>query len=356
MHIIFVFSILPELMRSIETTNDVAAKIEHWFSSNARTLPWRTESTPWGRLVSEFMAQQTQILRVAERWPLMMSRFPTPVSMARSDEQDVLSLWQGLGYYRRAKHLKATAEMIIKEFGGEVPSDVESLVKLPGVGKYTAGAVSSMAFGKREPIVDGNVHRVLCRLFNKSAKPAPDKWTWGMAEKLVKICKTPQLFNEGLMEFGATVCTPKLPSCAECPLQNSCMAFQKGKVDQVPMSKKSVTKKRVHHYSVIIQNGDEIAFEQRGDQGLWAGLWQVPTIESSKKLTKKDVSQQLNLDFDLQQQGVFEHILTHRIVSFTVFSCHGNRESRFSWLKPNTIDELPLATAQRKVLAVHCVT
>lgn len=343
-------------MRSKEAKEDVATKIEHWFSSNARNLPWRIGSTPWGRLVSEFMAQQTQISRVAERWPKMMALFPTPESMARSDEQNVLSLWQGLGYYRRAKHLMATAAMITKEFDGEVPSDIESLLRLPGVGKYTAGAISSMAFGKREPLVDGNVHRVLCRLFNMDNKSAPDKWTWGTAEQLVNGCTNPQLFNEGLMEFGATVCTPKLPNCAECPLQHNCMSFQNGTVDVVPIPKKTAARKRVYHYSVVIQNGNEIAFEQRGEQGLWAGMWQVPTIESSKKLTKKQIAQQLNVDLDLQQEGEFEHILTHRIISFTVFSCQGNRESRFSWLGSDSLDELPLATAQRKVLAVHCVT
>jgi len=335
--------------------NDIARVIQKWFKKSARSFPWRHASTPWGRLVSEFMSQQTQIERVAERWPQMMVRFPTPESMAHSQEQDVLSLWQGLGYYRRAKHLKATAEMITEEFNGEVPSDLESLLKLPGVGKYTAGAIASIAFGKREPIVDGNVHRVFCRLFNKRDEPVSGKWTWDMAEQLVNACAKPQVFNEGLMEFGATICTPKSPSCDTCPLNQYCDAFNNGTQHEIPTPKKSPEKKRVHHYAVIIERGEEIAFEQRGDKGLWAGMWQVPTIESTKKLNAKQISKRLELQNELHRVGEFEHILSHRIISFTVFACNGTSESRFSWIKRDALDELPLASAQRKVLEVHCI-
>ncbi len=341
---------------SLKENNDIAMVIETWFKKSARSFPWRTESTPWGRLVSEFMAQQTQIERVAERWSKMMARFPTPRSLAESDEGDILSLWQGLGYYRRAKYLKATAEMITKEFDGKVPSDLGLLLKLPGVGKYTAGAVASIAFGERVPIVDGNVHRVFCRLWNKKNEPISSKWIWSKAKHLVDACSKPQVFNEGLMEFGATRCTSKLPSCDHCPLKKRCVAFHKDTQHEIPPTKRSTQKKRAHHYAVIMENGENIAFEQRGENGLWAGMWQVPTVESPKKLSVLQVSKQLKLKNKLHPAGKFEHILSHRIISFTVFSCRGVTDSRFSWLHRNAIDELPLATAQRKVLAVHCAT
>jgi A/G-specific adenine glycosylase len=341
-------------MKGTETDRSLARVIENWFAVNARKLPWREKSTPWGRLVSEFMAQQTQIERVAERWPQMMDRFPTPESMAHSNEQEVLSLWQGLGYYRRAKHLKATAEMITHEFDGQVPNDVEILMKFPGVGRYTAGAIASMAFGERVPIVDGNVHRVVCRLFNKRDELVSGKWTWDIAEELVIACSNPQVFNEGLMEIGATVCTPKLPRCDVCPLKKHCKAYKNGTQSEIPTPKKPPKKKQVHHYSVIIEHGEKMAFEQRGENGLWAGMWQVPTVESTKKLSAKQISKRLELQTELHRVGEFEHILSHRIISFTVYSCKSTSDTRFSWLNRDALEELPLASAQRKVLAVHC--
>jgi A/G-specific adenine glycosylase len=334
---------------------EITRLIETWFKKNARSLPWRIESTAWGRLVSEFMAQQTQISRVAERWPLLMERFPTPESMAISSEQEVLSLWQGLGYYRRAKHLKQTAETITQEFNGSVPCEVESLLSLSGVGKYNAGAIASIVFGKRVPIVDGNVHRVLCRVYNYMDNHTTSEWTWRQAEAHVNVCANPSVFNEGLMEFGATVCTPKVPSCEQCPLQNKCLAFKNGTQLEIPIAKKRTIKQQRYHYSVVMCHKDELAFEKRSDSGLWAGMWQVPTIESSKKLTRANIAKQLQLPDGIQKLGKFEHVLTHRVISFTVFSCNTDRESRFSWLNHGDIEDLPLASAQRKVLAVHCM-
>ncbi|MBC8201411.1 MAG: A/G-specific adenine glycosylase [Planctomycetes bacterium] len=302
------------------------------------------------------MAQQTQIDRVAARWPELMSRFPTPESLSSSDEQEILSLWQGLGYYRRAKNLKQSAEVMTQNFAGEVPSEVNELLSLPGVGKYTAGAVASIAFDKRVPIVDTNVHRVLCRLFNNSNEPIPSKWTWDMAEELVKVCRSPKIFNEGLMEFGAVICTPKSPECNGCPMQSKCEAYGKGLQNQIPKPKKSLPRKQEHHYAVVVQSGEELGFEQRSSKGLWADMWQVPTVDSSRTLNKHEVSEMLQLESELSRIGSFEHILSHRIISFTVFSCRMSRDSRFTWLKSEDLAELPLASAQRKVLAVHCVT
>ncbi len=334
---------------------EITSCIEKWFLKTARVFPWREDDFPWGRIVSEFMAQQTQIERVADRWPRLMGRFPTPESLSASDEQEILSLWQGLGYYRRAKNLKQTAEVLTENFGGEVPSEVDALLSLPGVGKYTAGAVASIAFDKRVPIVDANVHRVLCRLFNNSNEPIPSAWTWEIAEKLVQVCESPKTFNEGLMEFGAVICTPKSPDCDRCTLQSKCDAYKKGVQRQIPRPKKSPPRKQEHHYAVVVQNGEELGFEHRSSKGLWADMWQVPTVDSSRTLHKDEVSKLLQLDNELSKIGSFEHILSHRIISFTVFSCRTSRDSRFTWLKSEDLAELPLASAQRKVLAVHCV-
>ncbi|MBT4523519.1 MAG: A/G-specific adenine glycosylase [Phycisphaerae bacterium] len=333
----------------------ITSKIESWFTKSARDFPWRNDDFPWGRLVCEFMAQQTQIDRVAQRWPIMLQRFPDAKSMAISDEQGVLELWQGLGYYRRAKNLKKTAEVLESEFGGEVPSDIESLLQLPGVGKYTAGAIASIAFEKHAPIVDANVHRVLCRLCNHAGESTPSTWTWQISESLVTSCNSPRLFNEGLMELGATVCTSRSPSCDDCPLQSCCSAYKENTQRDIPPSKKRAMKKCVYHYSVVVEHEGELAFEQRKDSGLWAGMWQVPTIDSDIKLTEAQVRKKLHLKNKLVSIGEFEHVLSHRIISFSVFSCKLARERRFFWVKQDLLHELPLASAQRKVLAVHCI-
>ena len=334
-----------------EKNKQITKSIERWFTQSARDFPWRKNDFPWGRLVCEFMAQQTQIDRVAQRWPEMMQQFPTPKSMAISDEQKVLELWQGLGYYRRAKSLKKTAEIITSKFGGEVPSDVESLLLLPGVGRYTAGAIASIAFDKHVPIVDVNVHRVICRLCNHGEDATASNWTWDIAQSLVENCHSPSLFNEGIMELGATFCTSKSPSCADCPIQSSCKAYKNNSQLDIPPQKKSTPKKRVYHYSVIAEHNDELAFEQRKDVGLWAGMWQVPTVDSSVKLTNSQVLKKLNLKNKLVHIAEFEHVLSHRIISFTVFSCKISRDIRFFWQEKDSLDELPLASAQRKVLA-----
>jgi len=332
----------------------IASFIESWFKKSARVFPWREESTPWGRLVSEFMAQQTQIERVAQRWPLMMRRFPTPDKMAQSDEQEVLSLWQGLGYYRRARYLKRASEVIVKDFGGRVPSDAELLLKLPGVGRYTAGAVASLAFDKRVPIVDGNVHRVLCRLENKSDTPAPCSWSWDFATQLVQGCTKPNILNEGLMELGATICTPRNPSCDSCPLSGDCKAFSAKTQSTVPPPRSTPKRKRLHHYAVVLTCKGKIAFEKRNDQGLWAGMWQVPTFESTKKVKKIQVAKELQINGELSYSGTFEHTLTHRIIAFSVFRCEVGEVDRYTWYESQALERIPLATAQRKVLAVHC--
>lgn len=335
--------------------SEIAAIIEKWFGINARNLPWRKGTSPWGILVSEFMSQQTQIERVAQRWPQLMSRFPTPADLARSSEHELLTVWQGLGYYRRAKYLMATAEMIVHEFGGTVPSEVDDLLRLPGVGKYTAGAIASIAFQKREPIVDGNVHRVLCRLADKHNEPVAEEWTWKFAKRLVDECKHPGAFNEGLMEIGATVCIPKTPHCFKCPLRTNCLSYMNGTQHEVPELKQATKRKKVYHYAVVLEREGKLAFEQRGEHGLWAGMWQVPTVESDNNLSVNQVAKHLDIDGDLEKIGKFDHILTHRIISFTVFSCCSNDEDRFKWINKEGVDALPLSSAQRKVLAVHCM-
>ena len=333
----------------------IAIAIEKWFAKEARDLPWRKKDTPWGRLLSELMAQQTQIQRVAEKWVMMIDRFPSPSAMAESDEQEVLLLWEGLGYYRRARYLKEASEQICNDHGGEVPQNVKELLTLKGVGRYTAGAVASIAYNNREPIVDGNVHRVVCRLLNESDYGVNDSWTWESAKNLVDNCKTPSNLNEGLMELGATVCTPKNPNCEVCPVRSMCSAFKHGTQFKVPKPKSSPKKQKEFHYAVLFQKNNKIALEHRDAKGLWAGMWQVPTIESTKKLTKKELGFCFNVQHCLEKLGTFNHILTHKTIEFHVFECSGSNK-KLNWFETSNLHEFPFANAQKKVLSFRALS
>ncbi|MFN9968973.1 MAG: A/G-specific adenine glycosylase, partial [Phycisphaerae bacterium] len=296
----------------------ITSALSKWFRSAARDLPWREEfrarRDPYRSLVSEFMLQQTQVSRVLEKFEPFLQRFPTVGALAAAPEQDVLAAWSGLGYYRRARLLHACAKSIVRDFGGVVPRDVDSLQELPGIGRYTAGAIASIVFNRPEPIVDGNVCRVLQRL---DAKPgsASDKeviaWAWERAESLVRQCPnspshlaarsegasthrangadavTPATFNEGLMELGALVCTPAAPKCLVCPLRDLCLAREQGLVDEIPAPKARAKRSRVYHDTVVVwrktARGVEVLLEQRPATGLWAGLWQPPTVESATR-------------------------------------------------------------------------
>ena len=209
----------------------ISALLERWFAGAARDLPWRRRRNGWTSLVSEALLQQTQVARVAERFPEFMRLFPTPKAMALAGEAAVLRAWRGLGYYRRARSLHAAAVAVVERHGGRVPSDARRLRELPGVGRYTAGAVASIAFGKAEAIVDGNVMRVLARLADRRAStvdPAGQAWCWSQAERLAVAARRPGVTNEALMELGATVCTPANPRCDACPLARLCRSRSAG--------------------------------------------------------------------------------------------------------------------------------
>jgi len=240
------------------------------------------------------MLQQTQVSRVLEKFGPFMKRFASVRALADADETDVMAVWSGLGYYRRARLLQACAKAIVREHGGVVPNSVEQLEELPGIGRYTAGAIASIVFGEREAIVDGNVCRVLQRLEAHEGH-AGDRtvtdWAWVRAERLVSMTsrgKQVARFNEGLMELGATVCTPDGPRCGECPLSAECAAYREGLTESIPAPKPRGKRKRVHHDVVIVHRRGakgvtEYLLEQRPERGLWAGMWQPPAKERVTK-------------------------------------------------------------------------
>jgi A/G-specific adenine glycosylase len=308
------------------------------------------------------MLQQTQVARVAECYEPFLKRFPTVRALAASDEQQVLAAWQGLGYYRRARHLHDAARMIGGDFNGRVPRTVADLLRLPGVGRYTAGAIASIVFDRPEPAVDGNVQRVLARWY---ARPDPPQdramiaWCWRRAGELVRQASRPGVFNEALMELGAMVCTPRAPNCRRCPVADLCEARRHGLEETIPPPRPAPPRAAVHHHAVLILRGGKVLLEQRPPAGLWAGMWQVPTVESKRVLRAGEIGRSLPILVNgLRRLGTFEHNTTHRRITFHVCAARirgsrgrrGRRGWRGEWRVLDDIDHLPMSNAQRRVL------
>jgi A/G-specific adenine glycosylase len=350
----------------------MASAVSAWFGRYARELPWRVECEPrpgsenrdtrrdpYRSLVSEAMLQQTQVSRVIEKFTDFVARFPTVEALAAADEHDVLGMWSGLGYYRRAKNLHAAAKLVMAEFGGRVPQDVKALRTLPGVGRYTAGAIASIAFGERAGIVDGNVARVLLRVHGKdvaSDDRSVQGWLWERAEALVHAAARPGEFNEGLMELGAMVCTPAAPKCGECPLRDACAARREGRQLEIPRPKARTARRYVYCAVAVVERTDgALLVERRGDDGMWAGMWQGVTIERTDRApTAGELGRAVGVAGPKLTRGeTFEFLATHRRMAFAVFrasAAKGFRPKRGEFRGREAIARLGISSPQRRVL------
>ncbi|NNM25972.1 MAG: A/G-specific adenine glycosylase [Phycisphaerales bacterium] len=326
------------------------AALERWFTQAARDLPWRRRRTGYSALVAEAMLQQTQVARVVDRYRVFMRRFPTVKALAEASEDEVLAAWQGLGYYRRARNLHRAARSIVDEHAGRVPRDAATLQTLPGVGRYTAGAIASIAYGRPAPIVDGNVTRVLARWAGR--EPAAAAETWDAATRLVNLAEHPGVLNEALMELGATVCPPVSPRCEACPVARWCEARAAGTEATIPAPRVRATRTEVHHHCVLVRRASKVSLEQRPDEGLWARMWQPPTVEAASRLTDRVVRSRLALPVTgLRPVGGFVHLTTHRRVCFHVLA-GTTRSRRGVWRGPGECDDLAMSNAHRRVLAM----
>jgi len=251
-----------------------------WFARAKRDLPWRADRDPYRVWISEAMLQQTRVETVLPYYRRFLERFPTVAALAAAREEDVLAAWSGLGYYRRARSLQAAARAVVEEHGGRFPGDRESLLELPGIGPYTAGAIASIAFDRPEPLVDGNVSRVLCRLFGLDVEPAGAE-TWSIARRLVPRDGAGD-WNQALMELGALVCTPRDPGCDRCPLAERCAALRDGRVAELPRKRPRRGPIDVETTVLAVSDGDRWLLERRPSSGRMAGMWQMPTVETSR--------------------------------------------------------------------------
>lgn len=336
----------------------IAHTLEQWFAGNARDLPWRTHPRePYHALVSELMLQQTQVSRVLEKFSPFIQQFPSLQALADAPQDQVLAAWAGLGYYRRARLLHQCAKAIAQHHNATVPDNLNDLLALPGIGRYTAGAIASIVFNKPAPIVDGNVTRVLLRIHNK---PAPQthkptiKWAWQRAQDLVNAARTPAALNEALMELGATVCTPKAPRCHECPIREHCQAHANATTHTIPTPKTKTKQRTLHCASVAITQRGRVILTQRPPTGMWASMYQLPTIErDDRQPSPAEITQTLALE-SCEQLGSFTHTTTHRIVNFTVYRAPMPDQTPENWT-PHPLDTLnkhAISNAQMKAMRI----
>ena len=302
--------------RAHELKREVRAPLLGWFDRSKRDLPWRRTKDPYGIWVSEVMLQQTQVERVVRYWTKFLARFPTVKSLADAELHEVLGLWTGLGYYSRARNLHLASKELVGRFGGALPDSVDALLSLPGFGRYTAGAVGSIAFELETPLVDGNVARVLSRLLELDGVPGEksrEAALWAAAEVLVSGSR-PGDWNQSLMELGATVCVPQNPLCLVCPVRGACRALAAGRVDELPRPKKPTKRKRLEFAVAVARRGDEVLLARREEKGLFGGLWEMPAAELAPGADGDFVLQKLlgrkaSIGPELT---VLERTLTHR--------------------------------------------
>jgi len=264
----------------------------HWYLQNNRDLPWRKSKNPYFIWLSEIMLQQTRVAQGLSYYIKFTSTFPTVFDLAKADESTVLKMWQGLGYYSRARNLHFSAKQISKELNGIFPSTYEEIIKLKGVGDYTASAISSICFNEPTAVVDGNVYRVLSRYFGINT---PTNSTSGIKEfKLLAQTlideSQPGTYNQALMDFGALHCKPQNPLCETCPFCNSCVAFEKKLTKELPVKEKKIkVRKRYFNFLVIKTDDHKTILTERKGKGIWQGLYQFPLIENTETIREKEI-------------------------------------------------------------------
>lgn len=292
-----------------------------WYRENHRALPWRNTKDPYKIWLSEVILQQTRVDQGSAYWERFVQRWPTVAKLAAAQENEVLKVWQGLGYYSRALNLLKAARQVVEEFGGKFPDNHADLLKLKGVGDYTAAAIASICFHRPEAVVDGNVYRVLARVFGIGTpidSTAGRKQFKELATDLLDP-KHPGDHNQAVMELGATVCTPKNPDCAHCPLQTQCVAFGTGTISSLPVKLgKPKTRDRFFNY-LHIAVGRGIHMRQRTGKDIWTGLYELPLIESAKPLTDRSLGTAIRKTFGPGWgiNGKVEsarHMLSHQVI------------------------------------------
>jgi A/G-specific adenine glycosylase len=335
-----------------------------WFDEYHRKLPFRGTRDPYRVWVSEVMLQQTTVAAVGPYYERFISTFPDVQALAVADEAAVLRLWEGLGYYRRARHLHAAAKQLANQFGNDLPDDPELWHSLPGVGRYILGAVLSRSFDRKLPIVEANSLRLLARLFGYRSDPRTGegkKWVWQAAERVLPDQRVGD-FNEALMELGALVCSPDMPRCGECPLRRMCVARREGLQDTIPPKPVSQTATAISEVAIAIHRGGKLLLGQRPAGERWAGMWELPhgerkPRESLAQGAKRMVLELTGLPIEPAEIFAFvKHTVTRFQITMTAMTATGRGRpfasfhSNLRWFKESELESLPMPVPQRKLV------
>ncbi|MBI1923740.1 A/G-specific adenine glycosylase [Candidatus Poribacteria bacterium] len=336
-----------------------------WFDKTHRKLPWRETKAPYRIWVSEVMLQQTQVKKVLEYYQKFVDRFPNVQSLADAELQEVLKCWEGLGYYARARNLHQAAKVVVQDLGGEIPADYATFRQLPGVGEYIAAAVQSIAFNHPYAVVDGNVKRVLARLFlidtpiNQAASARVFR---GKADLLLDG-DAPGNFNQAMMELGATICRPQSPLCMVCPVNLFCSAFQTARQEEFPLRTPSKPVPEYHIAVGVVYKGDHVLITQRKADGLLGGLWEFPGGKVSAGETAEDacireIHEEVNLSVEIMEYFTrVRHAYTHFKIVMDVFRCRYqsgevvlNEAVDYRWITLDALHQYPFPRANHKFI------
>lgn len=343
---------------------DLAPRLLHWFDAQARVLPWRHDHHPYRLLVALFMLQQTQVATVLPYYRRFLRAFPTIKTLAAATVEEVLKLWEGLGYYARARHLHQAAQIIVRDYGGRIPAEEDALRALPGVGPYTAAALRSIAFGQPVAAVDGNVIRIMARVFWLETQENPtalEKRVRVLAQEAIPPDR-PGDFNQALMDLGALVCTPRQPRCPLCPLQDCCQAWKRGQPEGLPQRRRSAPQNIAAAAGVIWRQG-RVLLAQCPLEGIWGGLWELPHCELPEEQNAAFALQEyLKQAFRLKVR-LHSCSLTHtysvanrrfRVSVWEGFGEQGRLQScrhpGANWFSPAELQRLALPAPHRRIL------
>jgi A/G-specific adenine glycosylase len=346
---------------------DLASELLSWWLGAKRSLPWRGSGDPYAVWVSEIMLQQTRAGRAAEYFQRWMKRFPDLHSLARAEEEEVLRLFEGLGYYSRARNMLRAAKMLVRERDGEFPAEKRDLEKLPGIGPYTAAAVSSMAFGRDEAAVDANVERIMARLYDVNeplAESATKTLLRGKAESLLPPGRAGD-FNQGLMDLGATVCLPRAPRCGKCPLSGRCLAFRAGTAADRPVRRRAAKISKVEIATGVLGVNGRFFVQKRPDGGVWAGLWEFPggrlePGETPREAVVREFAEETGFEVVAAEKiGVIRHSYTRYRVTMHCFFVRApsadaqpelNAAVEYKWASVRELAGLPFPAPQRELV------
>ncbi len=335
-----------------------------WYATNARELPWRGHVDAYGVWVSEIMLQQTRVETVIPYFERWIRSLPDVKKLAQASEQEVLFLWEGLGYYSRVRSIHKAAKMIVDQYGGIIPQKASELVRLPGIGRYTAAAISSIAFSENVAVLDGNVKRVYARvtLFPEEINnPPSEKLLWRLAEEILPSHSAGD-YNQALMDLGATICTPKTPDCEHCPVKTLCQAYQTGLQEKYPVIREKSPIPHITVCAAIISRNTSVLIAKRPPKGLLGGLWEFPggkiePGESQQEALMREIREELAADIKpLDHFGEYRHAYTHFRVTLHAWKAELTRgnpipleASEIRWVEIAELTNYPMGKIDRSI-------